>query len=37
MIKVVLVDDHAMVRHGLRQLLAAEPGIEVVGTAANGA
>ncbi|MBA2444354.1 MAG: response regulator transcription factor [Nocardioidaceae bacterium] len=37
MIKVVLVDDHAMVRHGLHQLLAAEPGIEVVGAAADGA
>ncbi len=37
MIRVVLADDHAMVRHGLQQLLSAEPGVEVVGTAADGA
>lgn len=37
MITVVLADDHAMVRHGLRQLLDAESDIDVVGTARDGA
>lgn len=37
MIRVVLADDHAMVRRGLEQLLAAQPDIEVVGTAPDGA
>ena len=37
MIRVVLVDDHAMVRRGLEQLLAAEPDIDVVGMAPDGA
>ena len=36
MIRVLLVDDHAVVRHGLRNLLATEAEIEVVGMAANG-
>ncbi len=36
MIRVVLADDHALVRSGLEQLLNADPGIEVVGIAANG-
>jgi DNA-binding NarL/FixJ family response regulator len=36
-ITVVLVDDHAMVRHGLQQLLSADDGVEVVGTARDGA
>jgi DNA-binding NarL/FixJ family response regulator len=35
-IRVVLVDDHAMVRRGLEQLLAGTEGIEVVGTAGDG-
>lgn len=35
-IRVVLVDDQAMVRTGLRMVLAAEVGIEVVGEAADG-
>jgi DNA-binding NarL/FixJ family response regulator len=36
-IRVLLVDDHAVLRRGLEQLLAGEPDIEVVGTAADGA
>ena len=35
-IKVLLSDDHTVVRQGLRSLLAAEPDIEVVGEAENG-
>ena len=34
--RVVLVDDEAMVRVGLRMVLTAEPDIEVVGEAADG-
>jgi DNA-binding NarL/FixJ family response regulator len=36
-ITIALVDDHPMVRGGLRAALAAEPGWSVVGEAANGA
>ena len=36
MIKVAIVDDHAIVRAGLRQFLSEQNGIEVVGEAANG-
>jgi PAS domain S-box-containing protein len=35
-IRVVLADDHAVVRQGLAQLLGNEPDIEVVGAAADG-
>jgi two-component system response regulator NreC len=35
-IRVVLVDDHAMVREGLRLLLRTAPDITVVGEAENG-
>jgi len=35
-IKVLLVDDHAILRSGLRSLLATYEDIEVVGEAANG-
>src|SRR4030081_2488030 len=36
-IRVVLADDHAVLRAGLRALLNAEPDIEVVGEAPDGA
>jgi DNA-binding NarL/FixJ family response regulator len=36
MIRVVLVDDHAVLRTGLGQLLSGAGDIEVVGTAADG-
>jgi two-component system response regulator NreC len=35
MIRVVIADDHAVVRRGLRQLLDAEEGFEVVAEAAD--
>lgn len=35
-IRVVLADDHAVVRDGLRALLDAQPDIEVVGDAGSG-
>ncbi|MFC4821857.1 response regulator [Dokdonella ginsengisoli] len=36
MIEVVLVDDHELVRTGFRMILAGQPGIEIVGEAADG-
>ncbi|RNC73318.1 MAG: chemotaxis-specific protein-glutamate methyltransferase CheB [Desulfuromonadales bacterium] len=36
MVKVLIVDDSASVRMFLRELLAADPEIEVIGTAADG-
>jgi DNA-binding NarL/FixJ family response regulator len=36
-IAVLLAEDHAIVRHGLEQLLASAPDIDVVATATNGA
>jgi DNA-binding NarL/FixJ family response regulator len=36
-IRVLVVDDHPVVRHGLIAILRYEPGIEVVGDAADGA
>ena len=35
-IRIVVADDHAVLRAGLRALLNAEPDMEVVGEAANG-
>lgn len=37
MIKVIVADDHAIVRHGLAQLFATTPDIELVAVAENGA
>ncbi|NUM44741.1 MAG: response regulator transcription factor [Anaerolineales bacterium] len=36
MIRILIVDDHAIVREGLRLLLEDEPGLEIVGDAADG-
>lgn len=36
-IRVMVVDDHAILREGVRALLATADGIEVVGEAADGA
>ena len=36
-IRVLIVDDHEIVREGLQTLLAEEPDFEVVGTTGNGA
>ncbi len=35
-VRIVLVDDQELVRTGLRMILESEPGLEVVGEAANG-
>ena len=35
-IRVLVVDDHAVVREGLRAFLELQDGIEVVGEAADG-
>ena len=35
-IRVLVADDHALVREGIRHVLDAEPGIDVVAEAANG-
>jgi NarL family two-component system response regulator LiaR len=37
MIRVLIVDDHAIVRKGIRALLATERDIQVIGEASNGA
>lgn len=36
MIRILLVDDHPVVRHGLRGMLDAEPDLAVVGEASSG-
>ncbi|MCK5315629.1 MAG: response regulator transcription factor [Anaerolineales bacterium] len=35
-IQILITDDHAIVRKGLRTLVESEPGMEVVGEAADG-
>ncbi len=35
-VRILVVDDHAIMRQGLRSLLAEEPGFEVVGEAGDG-
>lgn len=35
-VRIVLVDDHKLVRQGMRALLEAQPGFEVVGEASTG-
>lgn len=35
-IRILLVDDHAMIRLGLAGVLSAEPGMEICGQARNG-
>lgn len=36
MIRIFLVDDHTVLRHGMKALLADRPGLTVVGEAGNG-
>jgi two-component system response regulator NreC len=36
-IRVLLADDHAIVREGVRMILNAQPDMEVIGEASNGA
>ena len=36
MIRVMLVDDHPVLREGVREFLAGHDDLEVVGTAADG-
>ncbi|MGE5602728.1 MAG: response regulator transcription factor [Nitrososphaerales archaeon] len=36
-VRIVIADDHALVRAGLRMMLEDEPDMEVVGEAADGA
>jgi DNA-binding NarL/FixJ family response regulator len=36
-IKILIVDDHSVVRHGLRMFLKLEPDFEIVGEAIDGA
>ncbi|MFN2297227.1 MAG: response regulator transcription factor, partial [Anaerolineales bacterium] len=35
-IRLLIVDDQALFREGLRTLLSVQPGLEVVGEAGNG-
>lgn len=36
LVRVLICDDHAIVREGLRALITSEPGMEVVGEAVDG-
>ena len=35
-VRVAIVDDHAVVREGIRRVLESDPGVQVVGEAADG-
>ena len=35
-IRILIVDDHPIVRQGLRQAIEADPGLKIVGEAGNG-
>jgi len=35
-IKIILADDHKIVRQGIRSLLESQPGFEIIGEASNG-
>ena len=35
-VRILIADDHALIRHGLRALLAHEPGFEVIAEAVDG-
>jgi DNA-binding NarL/FixJ family response regulator len=35
-IRILIIDDHAVVRIGLRMLLESQPGLQVIGEASNG-
>ena len=35
MIRVIIVDDHPVIRRGLKQIIGAEPNMRVVGEAQN--
>jgi DNA-binding NarL/FixJ family response regulator len=37
LIRVIVADDHMIVRTGIRHVLESEPGFQVIGEAANGA
>ncbi len=37
MIRIVIADDHAIVREGLKRIVSAAPGLEVAGEAGDGA
>lgn len=37
MIKILLVDDHQMIREGVKKILKSEPDIKILGEAKNGA
>lgn len=36
MIRILLVDDHVLVRQGFKMILSAQPDMQIVGEAANG-
>ena len=35
-IRILICDDHAVVREGLRALIGTEPGMEIIGEAGDG-